>query len=64
MRRTLQRKVESPLSRKLLAGEFKDGDYVIVDSDEKEGIVFHKKENKPVEQGAIMEAPQTPVATG
>ena len=64
LRRTLQRKVESPLSRKLLAGEFKSGDYVIVDSDEKEGIVFRKKENGPVEQGAIMEAPQTPVATG
>ena len=64
LRRTLQRKVESPLSRKLLAGEFKSGDYVIVDSDEKEGIVFRKKEKEPVEQGAMMEAPQTPVATG
>ena len=60
LRRTLQRKVESPLSRKLLSGEFKSGDFVIVDADEKEGIVFRKKENGPVEQGAIMEAPKTP----
>jgi len=30
LRRTLQREVESPLSRKLLGGEFKSGDVVKV----------------------------------
>jgi len=64
LRRMLQRKVESPLSRKLLAGEFKAGECVIVDSDEKEGIVFRKKETGSAEQGAVMEAPQTPITTG
>ncbi|HEX7594158.1 MAG TPA: AAA family ATPase, partial [Anaerolineae bacterium] len=64
LRRTLQRKVESPLSRKLLAGEFKAGDGVIVDADEKEGIVFRKKEMVAVEPAVAMEAPLTPVETG
>jgi len=58
LRRTLQRKVESPLSRKLLAKEFQSGDVVIVDADEKEGIVFHKKVN--AEPAAI--AIETPSA--
>jgi ATP-dependent Clp protease ATP-binding subunit ClpC len=63
LRRMLQRKVESPLSRKLLAGEFKSGDSVLVDADEKEGIVFRKRENATVEQGAVMETPAA-VTTG
>jgi ATP-dependent Clp protease ATP-binding subunit ClpA len=31
LRRTLQRQVENPLSTKILKGEFKDGDHVVVD---------------------------------
>jgi ATP-dependent Clp protease ATP-binding subunit ClpC len=64
LRRMLQRKVESPLSRKLLAGEFKAGDGVIVDADEKEGIVFRKKQALAAEQGVMMETPPAPVAAG
>jgi ATP-dependent Clp protease ATP-binding subunit ClpC len=64
LRRTLQRRVESPLSRKLLAGEFKAGDVVVVDADEKEEIVFRKKEGTPVEQGIVMEMPPMPVTVG
>ena len=63
LRRMLQRKVESPLSRKLLAGEFKAGDFVLVDADEHEGIVFRKRESASGEQVAVMEAP-APVANG
>jgi ATP-dependent Clp protease ATP-binding subunit ClpC len=63
LRRMLQRKVESPLSRKLLAGEFKTGDCVVVDADEKEGIVFRKRESVSAEQGVVMET-QVPVALG
>ncbi len=59
LRRTLQRKVESPLSRKLLAGEYKSGDFVIVDHHEKEGLTFLKKQVS--EPPAIMEKPQAPV---
>ncbi len=63
LRRTLQRKVESPLSHKLLAGEFKAGDCVSVDADEQEGIVFKKKEAAPA-QSAVMDTPQAPVPAG
>ncbi len=44
LRRTLQKQVESPLSVKLLRGEFKEGDVVVVDYNEAEGLIFVKKE--------------------
>ena len=47
LRRTLQRRVESPLSIRLLHGEFKEGDTVVVDVGE-EGIVFRRKEEEPI----------------
>jgi ATP-dependent Clp protease ATP-binding subunit ClpB len=40
--RTIQREVENPLARRILAGEFKDGDTVLVDAT-LEGLVFAKK---------------------
>jgi ATP-dependent Clp protease ATP-binding subunit ClpA len=39
LRRTIQRQVENPLSKKILLGEFKEGDTVEVDSSP-EGLVF------------------------
>jgi len=42
LRRALQKHVESTLSVKILQGEFEDGDTVIVDFDEDEGVVFHR----------------------
>jgi ATP-dependent Clp protease ATP-binding subunit ClpC len=47
LRRTLQRQVESALSIRLLHGEFKEGDTVVVDIGE-EGIVFHPREEGPI----------------
>jgi ATP-dependent Clp protease ATP-binding subunit ClpC len=47
LRRTLQKRVESPLSVELLRGEFKVGDVVVVDAGE-EGLIFKKKEPTPV----------------
>jgi ATP-dependent Clp protease ATP-binding subunit ClpC len=47
LRRTLQKRVESPMSVKLLSGEFKAGDEVVVDADE-EGLSFHKAEKSAV----------------
>jgi ATP-dependent Clp protease ATP-binding subunit ClpC len=44
MRRALQRYVESPLSVKLLKGEFVRGDLVVVDVEEGQGIVFRREE--------------------
>jgi ATP-dependent Clp protease ATP-binding subunit ClpC len=44
LKRTLQKFVESPLSVKLLSGDFKEGDLVVVDLDkDKEELVFKKK---------------------
>jgi ATP-dependent Clp protease ATP-binding subunit ClpC len=42
LRRALQRHVESPLSVKILQGEFKEGETVIVDFQEQEGVVFRR----------------------
>ncbi|PWH13425.1 MAG: Clp protease [Ardenticatenia bacterium] len=44
LRRTLQKHVESPLSVRLLRGEFRSGDTVLVDAAGSEGLSFHKKE--------------------
>jgi ATP-dependent Clp protease ATP-binding subunit ClpC len=44
LRRTLQKQVESPLSVKLLRGEFKPGDVVVIDYNEDEGVQFIKKD--------------------
>jgi len=43
LRRAIERYVENPLSSKILAGEFKEGETVIVDLVE-DGLVFSKKE--------------------
>jgi ATP-dependent Clp protease ATP-binding subunit ClpC len=47
LRRTLQKRVESPMSVKLLQGEFKAGDTVVVDADQ-EGLSFQKAEASAV----------------
>jgi ATP-dependent Clp protease ATP-binding subunit ClpC len=51
LRRTLQRYVESPLSQRILRGEFEAGDYVQVDAgaDGGDALVFQKQEAIPVE---------------
>ena len=47
LRRTLQRYVESPLSVKMLKGEFKVGDTILVDAND-DGVLFSKMEESPV----------------
>ncbi|MFN8454753.1 MAG: AAA family ATPase [Anaerolineae bacterium] len=59
LRRTLQKQVESPLSVKLLRGDFKSGDTVIVDYHEAEGIVFVRKDELVVEMPANVEAAES-----
>jgi len=44
LRRSLQKRVESPLAVRLLAGDFSEGDRVVVDVDENNEIVFRKTE--------------------
>ncbi|MSQ21972.1 MAG: AAA family ATPase [Dehalococcoidia bacterium] len=45
LRRAMQRHVENPLSKAILAGEFKDGDRVVVDAGP-EGLAFRKAEER------------------
>ena len=45
LRRALQRYVESPLSVKLLRGDFQSGDLVVVDGEDK-GLVFERQPGK------------------
>jgi ATP-dependent Clp protease ATP-binding subunit ClpC len=52
LRRTLQRYVESPLSKRILRGEFQSGDEVLADVAEKQGeekgLVFEKQKPIPI----------------
>ncbi len=60
LRRTLQRRVESPLSRKLLEGEFKPGDKVIVDLEPPAEIIFRHHGEAPIEMPTPMPTPSEP----
>ncbi|MFH1447015.1 MAG: AAA family ATPase [Chloroflexota bacterium] len=46
LKRALQKRVESPLSVRLLSGEFKDGDTVVVDIKDDEIVFNHKQAKK------------------
>jgi len=43
LRRTLQKQVESPLSVRLLKGDFKESDVIVIDYSQEDGLVFVKK---------------------
>jgi ATP-dependent Clp protease ATP-binding subunit ClpC len=45
LKRALQKFVESPLSVKILQGEFAEGDNVLVDFNEEEGVIFRRSES-------------------
>lgn len=64
LRRTLQRRVESPLSRKLLEGEYKAGDVVVVDLNPPGELVFHRKGQEPIEMPTVMVPPAAPAEVG
>jgi ATP-dependent Clp protease ATP-binding subunit ClpC len=46
LRRTLQREVETPLSKKILQGELESGATVVVDADAEKGVDFKTKGKK------------------
>jgi ATP-dependent Clp protease ATP-binding subunit ClpC len=50
LRRVFQQKVEDALSDKVLAGEFKDGDTILVDIDDENQIIIKKKEEPAPEK--------------
>jgi ATP-dependent Clp protease ATP-binding subunit ClpC len=59
VRRTLERYVENPLAKRLLAGEFKDGDTVVVDTAaDEDGQVQLTFVNRPPEP-IVVELPMT-----
>ena len=66
LRRTLQRHVESPLSKRILRGEFVTGDHVLADvgrtEDDGKGMVFQKQEPIPVELPVPVEQAGEPEA--
>ncbi|NJN95085.1 MAG: AAA domain-containing protein [Anaerolineales bacterium] len=49
LRRTLQKQVESPLSVRMLRGDFKAGDTIVVDYNEVDGLVFVRRDELMVE---------------
>ncbi len=55
LRRALQKHVESPLSVKLLSGEYADGDTVVVDVDTDEKIIFQKQDMPKKEKAPRVE---------
>ena len=56
LRRTLQKQVESPLSVRLLKGEFKTGDTIVIDHNEDDdSLVFVKKEDLMVKMPSNVE---------
>ncbi len=58
LRRTIQRYVENPLSIKLLKGDFKPGDTVMIDVNQEEGeLVFEKP--RPKRQTGRLNSPST-----
>jgi len=52
LRRALQKHVENALALRLLQGEFREGDVVVVDAGEK-GIQFHRKESVEVPSNSV-----------
>jgi ATP-dependent Clp protease ATP-binding subunit ClpC len=46
LRRTIQRSIENPISKRLLAGEFREGDTVLVDAGA-DGLMFARREAEP-----------------
>lgn len=57
LRRTLQKQIESPLSVKILQGEFKPGDTVTVDYTPEQGLIFtltHSKDRPAPESPEVL----------
>jgi len=52
LRRTLQRYLESPLSKCILQGEFEVGDHILADVGDGDGLAFEKQESSPVKESS------------
>jgi ATP-dependent Clp protease ATP-binding subunit ClpB len=47
LKRVIQRVIENPLAVEVLAGKFREGDHIIVDSPDRESFVFKKEAAVP-----------------
>jgi ATP-dependent Clp protease ATP-binding subunit ClpC len=56
LRRLIQRQVENPLAKQVLAGEYADGDSVLVDVGADDALTFTRREGTPLETEAIQVA--------
>ncbi|MDI3270286.1 MAG: ATP-dependent Clp protease ATP-binding subunit, partial [Bacillota bacterium] len=52
LRRAVTRLIEDPLSEEVLAGRFKPGDRVVVDTDEDGKVIFHRPEEATLPKGS------------
>lgn len=52
LKRAIQRLIADPLAQKLLAGEFHEGDHVLVDANE-EGVLSFRRATEPVQTAAV-----------
>ncbi|MDH5385113.1 MAG: hypothetical protein OEY18_10430, partial [Candidatus Aminicenantes bacterium] len=43
LKRIIQKNIQNPFALNLLEGQYKEGDVVGIDADEKKGFVFQKK---------------------
>ena len=52
LRRTVERRVENPLSRRILGGEFSEGDHITVDYRDGDFVFERSRVEEPVTAGA------------
>jgi ATP-dependent Clp protease ATP-binding subunit ClpC len=53
LRRLIQRQVENPLAKQVLAGEYADGDAVLVDVGADDALTFTRRAGEPLETTAV-----------
>ncbi|MGE3268652.1 MAG: ATP-dependent Clp protease ATP-binding subunit [Chloroflexota bacterium] len=56
LRRLIQRQVENPLAKRVLAGEFENGDAVLVDVNADDALTFERRPGQPLESESVQVA--------
>ena len=44
LKRAIQKQIADPLAQRMLAGEFREGDHIVVDADAEGVLIFRKQE--------------------
>jgi ATP-dependent Clp protease ATP-binding subunit ClpA len=53
LRRLIQRQVENPLAKRVLAGEYSEGDAILVNVDADDALMFEHRAGKPLESESV-----------